>query len=165
MTQPRTGEEKQILSAFLDQQLDVICWKLEGLTDDELRRPVMPTGMCLLAVAKHVAAAGCYWLCEIFGRPTGAWRLPASDDVELDLGDTTDGVLAFAARARTACSQAIGEIDLDATATTWLGDTVSFRWAILHTIEEAARHAGHADIIREHIENTTGYLPPGNLPY
>jgi hypothetical protein len=74
-------------------------------------------------------------------------------------------VLGYYTRARTASDQAISELDLDATATTWLGDTVSFRWAILHMIEETARHAGHADLIRERIDNTTGYLPPKNLPY
>lgn len=63
------------------------------------------------------------------------------------------------------CPQATNEVDLDTTGTTWLGDTVSFRWAILHTIEEAARHAGHADLIRERIDSTTGHLPPKSLPY
>ena|SRR2546423_4885873 len=165
MAEPRTGDEKAMLSAFLDQQSDVMLWKLEGLTDDQVRQPITPTGMSLLALVKHVAGAECYWLCEIFGRPTGPWRLPGSDDVELLPGDTIDRVLAFSARAREARNEAISELDLDATATTWLGDTVSFRWAILHVIEEEARHAGHADIIREHIDNATGYLPPGNLPY
>jgi uncharacterized damage-inducible protein DinB len=165
MTRHRVGSEEQILSEFLNQQLDAIVWKLDGLTDDQLRQPITASGMCLLALAKHVAAAECYWLCEIFGRPLGPWRLSASDDVELDPGDTTEGVLAFCAQARAACDQAISELDLDATAVTWLGDTVSFRWAILHMIEEAARHAGHADLIRERIDNTTGHLPPANLPY
>ena len=67
-------------------------------------------------------------------------------------------------RERAASDRAIEELDLDTRAITWLGDTVSFRWAILHVIEEAARHAGHADLIRERIDNTTGYLPQ-NLPY
>jgi Protein of unknown function (DUF664) len=44
--------------------------------------------------------------------------------------------------------EAISDVDLDAAGTTWLGDTVSFRWAILRVIEETARHAGHADFIR-----------------
>jgi hypothetical protein len=44
MSQPRTGGEKQILSAFLDQQRDVVLWKLDGLTDDQLRQPITPGG-------------------------------------------------------------------------------------------------------------------------
>lgn len=165
MTRERTGSEKQILSEFLDQQYDVFLWKANGLTDDQLRKPLTPSGMCLLALVKHVAGVGYYWLCEIFGRPTELSRFVWSDDVELDAGDTTDGVLELCAQARAACHRAISELDLDATADTWLGDTVSFRWAILHTIEELARHAGHADLIRERIDNATGHLPPGKLPY
>jgi hypothetical protein len=122
-----------------------------------------------LGLVKHVAGAAYYWLCDIFRRadllPAEEWGLAVSDDVQIEPGDTTETVLADVARARAAADQAISEIDLDAAATTWLGDTVSFRWAILHVIEEAARHAGHADMIREHIDNTTGYLPPRNLPY
>ena len=57
------------------------------------------------------------------------------------------------------------ETNARSASSTWLGDTVSFRWAILHTIEEAARHAGHADLMRERIDNTTGYLPSKNVPY
>ena len=165
MTREWTGSEKQILSEFLGQQYDVFLWKAEGLTDDQLRQPMTPSGMCLLALVKHVAGVGYYWLCEIFGRPTELSRFAWSDDVELHAGDTTDGVLELCALARAACHQAINELDLDATATTWLGDTVSFRFAILHTIEELARHAGHADLIREGIDNATGHLPPKNLPY
>ena len=165
MTRPRTGGEKQLLSAFLDQQRDVVLWKLDGLTDDQLRQPVTPGGLYLLGLVKHLAGAEYYWLCEIFQRPAEPGSLAASDDVQLEPGDTTDSVLGYYTRARSASDQAISEVDLDATATTWLGDTVSFRWAILHMIEEAARHAGHADFIRQHIDDTTGYLPPPHLPY
>ena len=165
MTQLRTGAEKQILSAFLDQQRDVVLWKLDGLTDDQLRQPVTPGGLYLLGLVKHLAGVEYYWLCDIFGRPAEQWSLAVSDDVQIEPGDTTDSVLGDYTRARAASDQAISEVHLDTTATTWLGDTVSFRWAILHVIEETARHAGHADFIREHIDNTTGYLPPRNLPY
>ena len=48
MTQPRTGGEKQILSAFLDQQRDVVLWKLDGLTENQLRQPITPGGLDLL---------------------------------------------------------------------------------------------------------------------
>jgi hypothetical protein len=164
MTRPRTGGEREILSAFLDQQRDVVVWKLDGLSDDQLRRPINPGGMCLLGLVKHLAGAEYYWLCELFDRPAEPVSLAASDDVRLDPGDTTESVLGLYTRARTAADHAISEVDLDTTATTWLGDRVSFRWAILHMIEETARHAGHADLIREHIDGASGYVP-GDLPY
>src|SRR5438270_10732154 len=73
MTRHRVGTEKQILWEFLDQQFDVILWKMDGLADEQLRQPVTPTGMCLLALAKHVAGVPNYWLCEVFGRPFEPW--------------------------------------------------------------------------------------------
>jgi Protein of unknown function (DUF664) len=164
MTRERIGGEKQVLATVLDQQRDVVLWKLDGLTDDQLRQPITPGGLYLLGLVKHLATGEQYWLCDLFGRPSEPRSLAASDDVQLDPGDTPDSVLAYYTRARTASDQAIVELDLDATATTWLGDAVSFRWAIVHMIEETARHAGHADLIRESIDNTTGYQPK-NLPY
>jgi hypothetical protein len=166
MTRLFSGTEKELLLAFLDQLRDVVVWKLDGLTDDQLRqRPLTPSGLHLLGLVKHLAGVEQYWLCEIFGRPAEPRSLAASDDVELDEGDTTDGVLGYYARARAASDRAITELDLDSTATTWLGDTVTLRWAILHVFEETARHAGHADLIREHIDRTTGHLPQDLLPY
>ena len=166
MTRVRIGGEKELLLAFLDQQRDVVVWKLGGLTDDQVRqRPLPSSGLYLLGLVKHLAGVEQYWLCEAFGRPREPGSVAASDDVEVDEGDTTDSVLAYYSRARAASDQAITEVDLDATGTTWLGDTISFRWAILHVIEETARHAGHADLVREHIDNTSGYLPDRLLPY
>ena len=166
MTRVRIGGEKELLLTFLDQQRDVVVWKLEGLTDDQVRqRPLPSSGLYLLGLVKHLADVEQYWLCEAFGRPMEPGSVAASDDVEVEEGDTTDSVLAYYNRARAASDQAITEVDLDATGKTWLGDTISFRWAILHVIEETARHAGHADLVREHIDNTSGYLPDRLLPY
>src|SRR5437899_12418029 len=135
MTRPRIGGEKHILSAFLDQQRDVVLWKLDGLTDDQLRQPITPAGLYLLGLVKHLAAAAYYWLCDLFGRPAEPWSSTASDDAQLEPGDATDSVLGYYARARTASDQTISEVDLDTTATTWLGDTVALRWPILHLVE------------------------------
>ena len=164
MTRPRTGGERETLATFLDQQRDVVVWKLDGLTDDQVRQRIRPGGLHLLGLVKHLATAEYYWLCEIFGRPAEPADVTATDDAELEPGDTIDSVLAYYARARAAADQAMREVDLDTTAKTWLGDTVSFRWAILHLIEESTRHAGHADLIREHIDGTTGHLPD-DVPY
>ena len=166
VTRARIGDERSLLHEFLDQQRDALLWKLEGLTDDQLRQRALPhSRLHLLGLVKHLAAAEQYWLCEIFDRPAEPISLAASDDVELDEGDTADTVPAYFERAREASDRAIGELDLDATATTWLGDSVSFRWALLHMIEEGARHAGHADLLREHIDGTAGHLPAKHLPY
>jgi hypothetical protein len=165
MTRQFIGTEKEVLLDFLRQQREVIVWKLDGLSDDQLRqRPLPPSSLYLLGLLKHIAGVEQYWLCGLFGRPTEPFSLAAADDLELDEGDTTSSVLAYYTRACAASDCAIIELDLDITAITWLGDTVSFRWAILHVIEETARHAGHADLLREHIDGTTGYLPE-KAPY
>ena len=156
MTHSRTGGERELLAAFLDQQRDAVTWKLDGLTEDQARQRMRSDGLHLLGLVKHLAAAEWYWLSEIFGRPAEPQPLSATDDAELEPGDTIDTVLGYYERARVASDAAIRQVDLDATATTWLGDSVSFRWAILHVIEETARHAGHADLLRESIDGTTG---------
>jgi uncharacterized protein DUF664 len=166
MTRLFIGTEKELLLAFLDQEREVVLWKLDGLTDDQLRqRPLTPSGLYLLGLVKHLAAVEQYWLCELFAPPAEPVNLAASDDVEIDEGETTDSVLAYYTRARAVSDRVITELDLETNATTWLSDTVTLRWAILHVIEETARHAGHADLIREHIDHATGYLPQNLLPY
>jgi Protein of unknown function (DUF664) len=103
MTRMFIGTEKELLLAFLDQEREVVLWKLEGLTDDQLRqRRLTPSGLYLLGLVKHLAAAEQYWLCQLFARPAEPLSLAASDDVELEEGDTTDSVLAYYARARAA---------------------------------------------------------------
>ena len=165
MTRQFLGTEKEILGEVLDQQREVVLWKVEGLNDDELRQRPLPVGkMYLLGLVKHLAGVEQYYFCHIFGRPAEPFSLAASDDLEVEDGDTTEGILAYYSRACAASDRAIAELDLDATATTWLGDTVSLRWAILHVLEETTRHIGHVDLIREHIDGTTGYLR-GDLPY
>jgi hypothetical protein len=162
----RAGDGRVLLRSFLDQQRDAVLWKLEGLDDEQLRRRPLPRSrLHLLGIVKHLAATEQYWLCKIFGRPAEPISVAASDDVELDDGDTTGDVLAYFDRARAASDEAIAEVHLDDTATTWLGDTVSFRWAVLHVIEESARHAGHADLLREHIDGASGHLPDAHVPY
>jgi hypothetical protein len=157
------GSERDLLQTFIDQERDVVLWKLDGLTDDQLRQPVGPSQLYLLGIVKHLAAAERYWLCELFGLPSEPVSLAASDDLQIHPDDTTASVLAYYARARVASDAAVATVDLDTTARTWNHDTVSFRWAVLHIIEETARHAGHIDTIRQHLDGTTGYLPNNAL--
>ena len=65
MSQPRTGGEKQIPSAFLDQQRDAVLRKLDGLTDDRFRQPVTSGGLYLLGLVEHLAGAEHYWLVPV----------------------------------------------------------------------------------------------------
>jgi len=156
---PLTGAEKESLQASLDRHRDVVLWKVDGLDDASLRRPMTPSGTNLLGLVKHLAAVELGWFCETFGRETEP--LPFDqDDEDADLrvrpDESAADVLAFYARARTAADRVIEEVGLDETGTSWAGETVSMRWVLIHMVEETARHAGHMDLVRELIDGETG---------
>ena len=156
---PLTGAEKESLHASLNRHRDVVLWKVDGLDDASLRRPMTPSETTLLGLVKHLAAVELGWFCETFGRETEPLPFdPDDEDADLRVGphETTADILAFYARARTAADRVICESGLDETGTAWNGDTVSMRWVLIHMIEETARHAGHMDILRELIDGATG---------
>jgi uncharacterized damage-inducible protein DinB len=161
---PFTGAEKESLKVALDRHRDAVLWKLEGLDDEQLRRPMVPSGTSLLGLVKHLAAVEYGWFCDTFGRE--AEPLPFDDDdpeadLRIEPGETTEDVLAFYGRARAAADQAIGELDIEDTGTAWFGEAVTLRWVLIHMVEETARHAGHVDILRELIDGMAGDHRPG----
>ncbi len=162
---PLVGNEKETLHAFLRKQRAVMLWKLEGLNDEELRRPMVPSGTNLLGMVKHLAAVEYGWFCPTFGVETEPLPFDENDpdaDLRVNPDESTQDILDFYSRAQTAVDAVIDDHDLDDTGIPWTGDPTSLRWVILHLIEEIARHVGHADILRELIDDTTGYLPtPG----
>lgn len=159
---PLTGDEGPMLVSILNKQREVMLWKLDGLSDEDIRRPMTPSGTNLLGLVKHLAAVEYGWFCTTFGRATEPLPFDDGDeDADLRVNDdeTTEAIVAFYRRACDASDLAMSELGLDGEGTAWFGDTVSMRWVILHMIEETARHAGHADIVREMIDGRTGYRP------
>ncbi len=161
---PFTGAEKESLKVSLDRHRDAVLWKLEGLGDDDLRRPMVPSGTSLLGLVKHLGSVEYGWFCETFGRQTEP--LPYDEhDPESDMrarpDETTEDILAFYGRARAAADRVIDELDVEDTGTAWFGDAVTMRWVLIHMIEETARHAGHIDILRELIDGMAGDHRPG----
>ena len=161
---PFTGGEKESLQASLNRHRDVVLWKLEGLDDAALRRPMVPSGTTLLGLVKHLAAVDYSWFCTTFGRDTEPLPFDPDDadaDLRVNPDETTADIVEFYRRARAAADAAIDELDLDDVGTAWFGDPVSLRWVLIHMIEETARHAGHLDILRELIDGSTGDFPRG----
>ena len=159
---PYTGGEKESLHASLDRHRDVILWKLEGLDDEQLRRPMTPSGTNLLGLVKHLASVEYGWFCETFGRPSDAIPFDEADpdaDMRAEPHETAQGIVDYYGRARAAADRVIDELEVEALGTAWYGDTVSMRWVLIHMIEETARHAGHFDILRELIDGATGDHP------
>jgi uncharacterized damage-inducible protein DinB len=159
---PFTGGEKESLHVSLDRHRDVVLWKVDGLSDEQLRRPMTPSGTSLLGLVKHLASVEFGWFCETFGRDSEAIPFD-EDEPDADMraapDETTAEILAYYGRARAAADRVIGEVDLDELGRAWFGEAVSMRWVLIHMVEETARHAGHMDILRELIDGATGDHP------
>jgi uncharacterized damage-inducible protein DinB len=156
---PFTAGEKESLYVALDRHRDVVLWKLEGLDDEQLRRPMVPSGTNLLGLVKHLAAVEYGWFCQTFGRETEPLPFDENDenaDLRVSPEETTQDILDFYARARAASDAVIDELDVEDLGKAWYGDQVTLRWVLIHMIEETARHAGHIDILRELIDGSTG---------
>src|SRR4051794_16456930 len=156
---PFTGDEKTSMLAALNRHRDAALWKLEGLTDEQLRRPMVPSGTGLLLIVKHMAYVEYGWFCETFGRETEDLPFDEDDpdaDFRIEPDETTADTLALYARARAAADKAIDEIGLDELGTAWTGEKVSMRWVLIHMLEEVCRHVGQMDVIRELIDGATG---------
>ncbi|GAA4700938.1 DinB family protein [Streptomyces youssoufiensis] len=154
---PYTGGEKESLRASLDRHRDAVLWKLDGLDDEALRRPMTPSGTTLLGLVKHLATVEYGWFCTAFGRETEPfWFDPSTEDMSVGPDEATADIVEFYGRARAAADSAIEELRLDALGTSWNGNTVSMRWVLIHMIEDTVRHAGHMDIVRELIDGATG---------
>ena len=159
---PLTGTEKETLHFSLNRHRDTVLWKLEGLDDEQLRRPMVPSGTNLIGLIKHMASVEYTWFCQTFGRESHAIPFD-EDDPEADMraapDETTADIVGYYRRARADADRVIDELDCDTTGTAWSGETVSLRWVLVHMIEETARHAGHIDIVRELIDGGIGYHP------
>jgi uncharacterized damage-inducible protein DinB len=156
---PLQGSEKESLLVAIDRHREVVLWKLEGLDDEQVRRPMTPSGTSLLGLVKHLAAVEYGWFLQTFGRETEPMPFDEDDpeaDLRIEPHETTEEIVAFYRRACTAADKVINELGLDDTGTSWSGDTVSMRWVLIHMLEETARHAGHLDILRELIDGATG---------
>lgn len=159
---PFTGGEKESLHASLDRHRDVVLWKIRGVGDEDLRRPMTPSGTNLLGLVKHLASVEYGWFCRTFGRETEPLPVDDTDenaDLRVDPDESTEDIVAFYQRARARADSVITQLAIEDTGTSWSGKTVSLRWVLIHMIEETARHAGHLDILRELIDGVTGDYP------
>ncbi|MDK1472580.1 DinB family protein [Streptomyces sp. 549] len=156
---PATGSEKETLHVSLDRHRDVVLWKLDGLGEEQLRRPMTPSGMTMLGLLKHLAAVEYGWFCETFGRPVEPLWFKPEEDFTLGPQESAEDIRAFYGRARAAADAVIRQLPVEATGTSWDGVTVSMRWVLVHMVEETARHAGHLDLMRELLDGSTGDFP------
>ncbi|WP_411148188.1 DinB family protein [Streptomyces sp. A30] len=160
---PYAGGEKETLRASLDRHRDAVLWKLEGLDDEQLRRPVTPSGTNLLGLVKHLGSVEYGWFVGAFGGEVEPLWFDPYEDMMVGEDEPTSRITDFYGRARTAADRTISALSLDEQGRpAWReDDSVSLRWVLVHMIEETARHAGHMDILRELIDGATGDHRPG----
>jgi uncharacterized damage-inducible protein DinB len=158
---PFADDEWAALQAWLDYHRATLPWKLEGLTDEQVRRPMVPSGTSLLGLVKHLAYVERNWFRKRFaGEPElpVPWTEEDPDaDFRIEPGEATEEVLDFY-RSECEHSRSIvaGSSPDDPAKTPGRHEGLTLRWIMLHMIEETARHNGHADIIRELIDGAVG---------
>ena len=176
-----TTEPKAMLSRYLEQARSALLWKVDGLSEYDVRRPLTPTGTNLLGLLKHVASVALGYFGETFGRPSDEPLPWLADDAEpnADLWVPADQsrqeVVALYHRAWAHADATIAALPLDAIGhVPWWPterNEVTLEQILVHMIAETNRHAGHADIVRELIDGSVGLrvdndnLPPGDADW
>ncbi|MEV4759848.1 DinB family protein [Micromonospora sp. NPDC049559] len=160
------SDPKADLRMYLQAARDALLWKLDGLSEYDLRRPLTPTGTNLLGLVKHVALTESGYLGETFGRPLDA-PLPGLEDgaePNADMWATADEsrdvVVDFYRRVWAHSDATIEQLGLDAVGVVpwWPAERnrVTLHRVLVHLIAETDRHAGHADIVRELVDGAAG---------
>jgi uncharacterized damage-inducible protein DinB len=166
---------KEDLQRYLQAARDALLWKLEGLSQYDVRRPMTPTGTNLLGIVKHVASVELGYFGETFGRPYPG-SLPWLDegaepnaDMWAGESESQDEIISLYRGAWAHADATIAALDLDAVGRVpwWPEDRreVTLHRVLVHMIAETNRHAGHADILRELIDGSAGVRRDNsNLP-
>ncbi|MCL2586289.1 MAG: DinB family protein [Streptosporangiales bacterium] len=139
-------------------------WKLEGLPECDVRRPVMPTGTNLLGLVKHLAGVEFGYFGDTFGRPSP--DAPEFDDADpngdwvAEAHESREDIVGLYRKAQAHADATIAELALDAPGRVpwWPADRagVTLHGVLIHMIAETDQHRGHADVVRELIDGTAG---------
>lgn len=162
-------DPKATLHQYLKSGREALMWKCEGLSEYDVRRPLVRTGTNLLGLVKHLASVELGYFGETFGRPSGI-DLPwfaADAEPNADLwaapDESREEVLGLYRRAWEHADETIGRLDLEARGhVPWWPegrDEVTLHQILVHMTTETHRHAGQADIVRELIDGSVGLRP------
>jgi uncharacterized damage-inducible protein DinB len=168
-------DAKANLQRYLQSGRDALVWKLEGLSEYDVRRPLTPTGTNLLGLLKHLAYVEMGYFGVTFGRPVAEAQPWVDDEVELNADmwataeESREDVLALYRRAWSHADATIEALPLEAAGRVpwWQGARadVTLQVVLVHVIAETHRHAGHADIVRELADGAAGLRAGSdNLP-
>ena len=144
--------ERETLLALLQYQRDSLARKITGAGESAARQPAVGSGTTLLWLVKHMTRAEILWLAVRFAGQDDT--LP-DDTVQPD--DTIPAVISGYRAAWAHTDSLVRTAGLDEPCRRTSGEApVNLRWVLMHLLEETARHAGHADILRELIDGSTG---------
>jgi hypothetical protein len=166
-------DQKQIIHRYLSVQRDALLAKLDGLGERDARWPMTQTGTNLLGLVKHVASVELGYFGEVFDRPSSV-ALPWADDgaeINADMWATAEEsreeIVQLYQQAATHADATIEALTLDSPGLVpwWPAERqrVTLHQIMVYMSVEIARHAGHADILRELIDGAAGNKD-GNLP-
>jgi Protein of unknown function (DUF664) len=150
------GGELDTATAFLSFARACVLKKADGLSDEQLRRVLVGSGTNLLGLIQHLTVAERVWFShdllgtEFEDDPDFTMEVPAGRSAEQVIADYRDAIEASDAAIRAVGDPAalmVQPVD---------GTRLSLRWLLAHATSETARHAGHADILREQLDGVTG---------
>ncbi|MEU8912874.1 MULTISPECIES: DinB family protein [Streptomyces] len=157
---------KADLHRYLQSARDALLWKLEGLSEYDIRRPLTPTGTNLLGLVKHVASVELGYLGDTFGRPSGEplpWLEDGAEpnaDMWATADESREQMVGLYRRAWAHADATIDALALDTIGRVpwWPSDKdeVTLHHAVVRVIADTHRHAGHADVLRELMDGAVG---------
>ena len=159
------ADAKADLHRYLQAAREALLWKLDGLAEYDIRRPLTPTGTNLLGLVKHLAGVELWYFGDAFGRPPRERPWSADDarnnaDFWAAADESRDQIAGIYRRAWAHADQTIETLSLDAIGHVpwWPADRqeVTLHRILVHVVAETNRHAGHADIVRELIDGAAG---------
>ena len=162
MAETPADKEKAAIAEVLDAYRDVVHWKVDGLTRDEAVKRIVASETSLLGVVKHLVYVERYWFQVVLGGNADAippWADAPGFDWHIEDDESIADIVALytaeCARSRDVFD-ALESLDEEFPRRE---EMLTARSILLHLIEEIARHVGHMDIIRELIDESTGWGP------
>lgn len=156
---PYAAPEREMLAAYLDLHRATLECKIEGLSEDDAKRPMTPTGTNLLGMVKHLAYVERWWFQDVFAGRDCVYPWTDDDpdaDFRIEPGETIESIFALYDAECEESRRIVEGASLDDIAARKKEQGYSLRRIVVHMIEETARHNGHADIIRELLDGKTG---------
>ncbi|MCA2213902.1 DinB family protein [Jidongwangia harbinensis] len=156
---------KDHLHGRLAKAREALVWKLDGLSEYDIRRPLTATGTNLLGLVKHMATLEAWYFGEVFGRPSpeplGRWQDSDGSDLWVAPDQTREQIVDFYRRAGQHADATIEALPIDEPGHVpwWPRPDVKLFTIMVHVLQETTRHAGHADILREQLDGQTGMMP------